>query len=166
MHIEFITQERLLEVFDYNPDTGVLVKKWSHRICELGVPCNGKKVGIDGFRPPSSHIIWKMMTGQNVPRGYEVDHEDRDHSNDRWSNLRLATRTQQNHNLGISKRNKSGYKGVHYVPHRNVWKAVIMSNGVGHYLGCYDTAEEAKAVRDAAAVKFHGSFAVVKDTES
>lgn len=163
MDITFVSQERLLFVFDYDPDSGVLKKKWSHRYSEIGIPCNEKKVGVDGYRPPSSHIIWKMMTGENVPVGFEVDHRDRNHDNDRWGNLRLATRMEQCQNKKVNHTSQSGYKGVRTDESRihGKYTAHIMANKVWSLLGRFDSAEEAAWVYDNAAKELHGEFAVL-----
>ena len=50
------------------------------------------------------------MTG-DLPTG-QVDHRDTNRANNRWGNLRLATLTQNNRNVGIQRNNSTGFKGV------------------------------------------------------
>jgi hypothetical protein len=81
-------------------------------------------------------------TIMSAPAGVEVDHKDGNKLNNRRSNLRLATRGQQNQNR-VSWA-ASGYKGVHRNGKR--WKALVHINGERHYLGTFDTPEEANDV--------------------
>jgi hypothetical protein len=59
------------------------------------------------------HFVWILKTGEEP--NSEVDHIDRSPLNNQLSNLRLATRQEQNQNKGKKKSNSSGYIGVcHY----------------------------------------------------
>lgn len=71
----------------------------------------------------------------------EIDHIDRDPSNNRWINLRAATRELNNQNKGLNKNNKTGVKGVR--KKRDKYEAKIMRNGIHVRLGLFDSAEEA-----------------------
>jgi 23S rRNA G2069 N7-methylase RlmK/C1962 C5-methylase RlmI len=62
-----------------------------------------------GMRKPRSHVIWFKNYGV-WPKG-ELDHKDGNHNNDAISNLREATRQQNNFNR-IDYRNTSGERGV------------------------------------------------------
>lgn len=75
----------------------------------------------------------------------------------RRSNLRPATRAQNNANRRLRRDNTSGYKGVSF--YKGKWKAQIMHAGKAYVLGCYDTKEEAFKVYCEAAKRFHGEFA-------
>lgn len=75
----------------------------------------------------------------------------------RRSNIRIATRAQNNANRGMRKDNTSGLKGVSKSGKR--WKAQIMVNGRAINLGTCDTKSEAYALYRAAAHKHHGEYA-------
>jgi hypothetical protein len=57
----------------------------------------------------------------NFENKKEVDHIDRDKTNNRIENLRWATRQEQNENRGIMKNNKSGHKYIGWNNHSKRW---------------------------------------------
>lgn len=83
-----------------------------------------------------------------------VDHINRNGLDNRRENLRLADKSLNAHNT--SSWSKSGYKGVTKATNGRQWKARIMKNGKNHYLGKFDTPEEAYAVYIKAAVELYG----------
>jgi hypothetical protein len=99
-------------------------------------------------------IAWKLTTGDEPPE--TIDHADHNSLNNRWTNLRPATRSEQQCNRPPPKHNTSGHKGVHL--HHSRWRARISVNGIDYSLGVFDTAEEAAAAYKAAARKLHGKF--------
>ena len=102
-----------------------------------------------------ARTIWERNNGK-IPKGMTVDHINGDSGDNRLSNLRLATTTQQNQNRGHFRNNTSGYKGVRQSGVK--FTAVVTANKVRHYLGTFDTAEEASAAYQEAAEKLHGEF--------
>lgn len=89
--------------------------------------------------------------------GEIADHKDRDRGNDRLENLRPATRTLNNFNQGLSRRNTSGYKGA--TLKRGKWVAQIGSRGAFRYLGTFESAEQAHAAYMREAKNLAGEFA-------
>ncbi len=89
----------------------------------------------------------------------EVDHRDGDGLNNRRSNLRIATRSQNECNKGVQKNNTSGFRGVSFFKPHGKWKAQIVLNGKARHLGYFATPEEAHAAYVAAQPLFHGEFA-------
>lgn len=87
------------------------------------------------------------------------DHVNRNGLDNRRSNLRACTASQNNFNHGLRSDNTSGFKGVTRVEERLPWRAQIQEHGRHHDLGNYATAEEAARVYDAAAIRLHGAFA-------
>lgn len=88
----------------------------------------------------------------------EVDHKDRDPSNDRWDNLRDATSSlnKYNRDLGYC----SGYRGVYRSGSDSWWAAVG-----GKYLGVFATLQEAISAREGA-ISLLGveAFAITDET--
>ncbi len=77
----------------------------------------------------------------------------------RRANLRKATRAQQCWNRRLSASNTSGYKGVHQIKGKMLWRARISVHGVRKVIGDFHSAELAGAAYRAAAIELHGEFA-------
>lgn len=75
----------------------------------------------------------------NCPEGYDVDHINHHVNDNRKSNLRICTRSQNN-------MNRKG-KGVCWCKARNKWTASITKDNKKYFLGYYDNYEEALKVR-------------------
>jgi hypothetical protein len=88
-----------------------------------------------------------------------IDHRDRNGLNNQRDNLRDATKAQQTYNRGKSRRNKSGYIGVHWVKGDGNWRAAVRFGGKSHSVGRYDDPFSAAWVRDQFARQHYGEFA-------
>jgi hypothetical protein len=100
------------------------------------------------------------MTGK-WPNG-EIDHKNLDAGDNRFSNLREATRGQQNANRRVRRDSRLRIKGVSFVPHlnkTNPYSAVIKANGCRLNLGHFKTPEEAHAAYRKASAELRGEFA-------
>ena len=64
--------------------------------------------------------------------GMDIDHKDNKPSNNRKENLRDGTRSQNSHNAKLSKRNKSGTKGLRDDIKNHRFHAQVMNNGKLH----------------------------------
>jgi len=154
-----LTQERLKELLSYDPETG----KWTYLVSRghLKAGSEAGSVGEDGYRRMtvdggrylSSHLAHFYMTG-SWPE-HEVDHKDVNPRNDRWSNLRPATKSQN----GANRAGRRVFKGV--FRHYNRFGAQIKINGKAKHLGTRATPEEAYALYVAAANEHFGEFARV-----
>lgn len=92
------------------------------------------------------------MTGSWPKR--EIDHANRVPSDDRWKNLREASRSQQNQNQ--VRPNKTGFKNVS--PDKKKFVSYINLDGKRTYLGRFDTAAEAHAAYVRKARELFGEF--------
>ncbi len=94
-----------------------------------------------------------------VKKGQEVDHIDRNRSNNQKLNLRISSHSQNLMNQKLSAANTSGYKGVSFDKKRGKWFVSITKNRIQKNLGRFDTAIEGAKRYDAVAKKIFGRFA-------
>lgn len=146
---ELPSYDLLRETFDYRPLSGELVWiKVGLRSSSLGhvVKKNGlgkyPMVKLNGVRYRAHRLIWVWMTGA-PPQG-EIDHINRDPTDNRWCNLRdVSPQTNQRNRRPSS--NKYGIVGVSRGPYPGwgyVWKVRIVvdnkSIGLGRYYDFFD----------------------------
>lgn len=89
-------------------------------------------------------VLWQMAYGYWPP--VQIDHIDRDPSNDSLSNLRLATNKENSNNKGLNRNNKTGIKGV-YKNSKGKYVAQITQDGVKKHIGTFNSLEEASEAR-------------------
>jgi len=95
------------------------------------------------------------------PKGMDIDHLSGDTLDNRRTNLRVCTRSQNCMNR-IAKRNgRSAFKGVHFLRYKttNYIQAQIRVNGRLIHLGTFKTQEDAARAYDEAARTHFGEFA-------
>lgn len=110
------------------------------------------------------------INGKNVKMhqligGFLCDHKSRNTYDNRRENLRPSNKLLNSYNRKkrVDKRS-SPFVGV-YPTKDGRWMAKITADRVEHYLGRFDTAEEAAHARDEAAKKLHGEFARLTTVE-
>lgn len=131
---ELPSAERLRELLAYDPETGVLTwkprdgnTKWTTRYA--GQPAGSLKVNPFGYKHfdvsidkaiyKAHRVIWKMQTGSD-PSG-EVDHRNRDASDNKWANLRDVSYQENQLNKNINRNNTSGVSGVSWHKGAQKW---------------------------------------------
>jgi hypothetical protein len=107
---------------------------------------------VNGKQP--RRLMHHVITGLRY-----VDHTNGNGLDNRRSNLRPATQSQNSRNRGKTRANKSGFKGVCWYPTTRKWVAAIRHNYKLVSLGYFFTPEEAARAYDAAALELHGEFA-------
>jgi hypothetical protein len=161
---EWLTGERLRELLSYDPMTGefrwLVASARNIRAGAVAGTINNKgyrKIGFGRRRYRASHLAHLYMIG-DWPRA-EIDHANLDHADDRWSNLREATRSQNTANTPARANNASGYKGVGWHKHYRKWRARIKVDGKQYELGLFSAPDAAHAVYAVAAKRYFGEFA-------
>lgn len=110
----------------------------------------------------NNSVVWLHRLINKTPVGMETDHINRNGLDNRRSNLRSATRSQNATNY---KRNpKSGYRGVYFSVAKLKYKrylCVIQVKGKSKFIGNFKDKLGAATAYDKAAIKYHGEFAVL-----
>lgn len=145
----------------YDPDTGRFhwAQNRGRKTCvgdEAGGPNHGRwRIKFNDKLWEASNLAWYYMTG--VWPVLDVDHEDQDARNNRWGNLREATRSQNCMNQKVRKNSSTGHKGIS--PHKGGYRVRISAGpGIRYDLGVYREMEHAAAAYRIAAAGIHGKF--------
>lgn len=161
MNRKHITLKQLRRHLSYDVDTGEFRRRTSNnnrwKVGEIAgsVHAGGYWViRLLGREYQANMLAWFYIKGR-WPKKI-VDHKDRDKKNNRWANLRLASKSQNAANQDVRKNNKLGVKGVIRVGSR--YKAYIWK-GKQIRLGSFDNAELAAKAYQEAAVSLFGEFA-------
>jgi hypothetical protein len=91
--------------------------------------------------------------------GLIVDHANRDTLDNRRSNIRTCTRSNNACNTRLHQHNTSGYRGVSWHSIVKKWDASIIAKGKKYFLGYFNIKEDAARAYNKAALKYHGRFA-------
>lgn len=142
-----LTHSELLNILTYNPETGDFIWKESRGPNKIGDLAGSlENTGYISIRinrvPYLAHRLAWFYCFEEWPE-YNIDHIDRNKSNNRLDNLRDIPQNWNSRNRGINKNNTSGYVGVYYSKVKRKWVAEIIINKIRHRLGYFSTAEEA-----------------------
>lgn len=164
------SQKEILEILDYNPETGDFT--WKHRSDQrdgwntryagkiAGSPTGDGyyAISIDDIKHLAHRLAWSFVNGDFGSK--LIDHIDRNKRNNKISNLRLCTLSQNQYNRGLAKNNKSGYPGVILDKRSGKWRAQIIVEKRAKYLGVFRTPEAAHSAYMAEKVKILGKFSL------
>jgi hypothetical protein len=158
-----ISEQYLKEILNYNPETGVwtwlvdrepnkmkgqaagTIESWGYR-----------RISIDCRHYRAHRLAWLYMTGQ-WPKN-EIDHINGVPDDNRWCNLREATRLQNEFNKGKRQDNSCGHRGVYWKKRDKKWVAQTNIDGKRKWLGGFDTKEDASCVYEEAIKEIRGEF--------
>lgn len=147
-HYEFVRDK-----FEYDPDSGLLYLTRLNRV--IGTPNHDGYLRC-GCYPLGAKMVhqlaWLWMTKTVA---IEIDHINGIRSDNRWINLREATRALNNANSSRIRSNPA--KGVTY--HTGGYRASITINKKQHYLGWFRDLDSAKEAYAEAAVSAFGEYA-------
>ena len=153
-----ITRERLMELLNYSPETGLFT--W--RI-QRGKMRTGSRAGrvwdtgynvvmLDGKNYLCGRLAWFYVHNE-WPE--QIDHKNRNRADDRIDNIRVATQSLNNANR--TKDARCRYRGAY--PRRKGWMSKIKCAGKVTYLGKFQSEEQAARAYDRAARQMFGQFA-------
>lgn len=156
-----LSHTRLRELFDYLP-SGNLIRKItstnSHAGNAIGWDVGGGYLNamVDGVTYKLHELIWLWHGRQTAP---EIDHINRNPSDNRIENLREATRSQNMYNRRKPKTNTSGAKNVVWKKDKQMWCVRVGIEKKRLHIGYFKDFELAELVAAEARDKYHGSFA-------
>jgi hypothetical protein len=120
-----------------------------------------RDVRIDPSLPYSKYYTQAMarqVLGLERGDPRQVDHINLDTLDNRVSNLRIATQTQNLCNKRVRKDSKSGIKGAHLDERTGNYNVSIRYKGVATYLGTTGSVEVARSMYAEASRRLHGEF--------
>lgn len=154
-----ISYERLIEVLNYDPDTGIF--KWKSKInttTKIGSVAGHKDkltyitIRIDGKTFKAHRLAW-LYVYKVWPEKF-IDHINCDPSDNRICNLREISHRGNAINKKVTKYNTSDIIGVHRNGPKNRWVASIRSNKKHICLGSFKKKLDAAKVRRSAEIKY------------
>ena len=178
-----LTQDFVRSILDYDAETGGF--HWRPRTASMfradgangpqksAAIWNGRYAGTKaGTLAPQGYIKLSIGKGQHYPahviawlwyygewRPGEIDHRHGIRDDNRISELRLASKSQNGANKRKQINNASGFPGVHFDKQRGMWRGRITLNRVNYDAGFHKTPEEAAEARAKIADRVHGEFA-------
>lgn len=171
----YIALERLRQVLDYSPESGVFVwrdrpiktredkifaSRYAGRPAGCLDPDGYVYIRIDGTLYQAHRLAWLYVHGEWP--AFEIDHRDINPSNNAIANLRPSDRITNNQNKARQANNSTGFKGVYFDRRLKRFRAEIRVQKRKLYLGAFKTAEAAHAAYSEAARAHHGEFARVQ----
>lgn len=156
-----ITHEKLKEMLTYNPDTGEFIRQ-SGKVAGSTHIEGYHNIMIEGKKYLSHRLAWFYMTG-TWPVSC-IDHVNRVRNDNRWVNLREASRSQNQMNAKVRADNKLGVKNIHKAKVGGKdWYQVTVSNEWTRETKTFayttEGLESAISWRDAKLKELHKEFA-------
>lgn len=161
--MRILTPQELHDILAYDPEEGTFTWKvkpayWKAPGTVAGCVRGARYRVITwrGVHYPGSHVAWAMVHGR-WPEA-EIDHIDRNPSNDRIANLREASSAENKRNRVVRRDSGTGVKGVRFHKPTGRYQARIRHVGREVHIGLFDTLAEAEAAYVEMAKKLHGHF--------
>jgi hypothetical protein len=163
-----ILAEEVRAALEYFPETGEFRWRWREGVLKKintqyagtiagGVNNRGyMQIKLKGVLYKAHRLAWLIMTEAWPPN--DIDHINGIRDDNRFENLRLATRQENTFNSPTRANNTSGAPGVCWVVRLQKWRARINVNRENTHLGLFTEKADAIAARHAAEVKYFGAF--------
>jgi hypothetical protein len=143
---------RIRELLNYDQSSGLFhwaikPSKHIHAGAKAGyVGASGYvRIHIHGKDYLAHRLAFLIITGSFPSE--QVDHKNGIRSDNKWANLRAASRQENARNLKIQERNKSGHIGIHWKESKNRWVAQIGIEGKKIHIGNFKSLDEAVFAR-------------------
>lgn len=160
------TQDQVRYLYDYDPETGVFrwKNKYPHaRRIKIGDVAGSRELGgyltlmVNGKPYKAHRIAWLYVTG-SLPEEC-IDHVNGVRDDNRFSNLREATHSENILNKRLRKDNICGVKGVQWDERNKNWRVRVKAGGKTVFDKRFNSLEAADTAAREAREKVHGKFA-------
>lgn len=159
-----VTRLRVLELFEVDLVAGELRRRKPYGRAKAGVrpgytSKNGYRIVCIDYRNYFEHnVVWFMTHGAWLTAGFEVDHKNGDKLDNRPSNMRRATRSQNMANASLRRDNVTGERGVYFDTSRKMYMVQVSVNKRLVFSGRFKTKRLAAAAARAVREKHWGEF--------
>lgn len=145
-------------LWDIDPIEGEVISKVTG--CEVGFESEGRVfITLNITNTPKkvikklkrAHLVWWKATGEWPKQ--EIDHENRDSTDDRFDNLRECT--SRENSINVDRCDRELPTGVYRHSYGNKFYSTVFILGKQKYLGLYDTVEKAAEARNRAILEMH-----------
>ena len=156
------------EIMYYDKESGLLYWKhrkdmpnqWNARFANKKIKANSANcAGItyngNRFFMGYHRLIWCWYYEEWPDQDKVIDHISGDSTDNRITNLRLATHAENNKNRSIPKDNTSGHIGVYLDKVTGKWRVHIGSNSKLIHIGYFKNKEDAIKARKEAEIKYN-----------
>lgn len=162
-----VSLTRLKKLLSYEPHTGIF--RW---IAAPSKVCHSDFVGriagtksrrgyvvirVDGGFYKAHRLAWFYVTGA-WPKE-DIDHKNSDKGDNRFQNLREATRQENNRSKPPQRNSRSGVTGIGWRKRERKWLARITVDKKHRYLGLFHDKQAAIRARRDAEIELFGDFA-------
>lgn len=147
-----LTYERAHELFNYDPETGIVTRKKTVTYNAVEGDTVGTKVSSNGREYLCTEvkgklykihrIVWLMCNG-DWPDG-EIDHINHKTTDNRIANLRVVSRAENLKNRTLQKNNTSGINGINWDNKSGKWRARVCNGGKSFHVGFFIDIQEAE----------------------
>ena len=159
-----LTAERLRELLAYDPETGIFT--WKTTMGSRAVAGQQTdslddhgyvRIRVDKRLYRAHRLAVLYMSGSFPPA--DVDHINLNRADNRWKNLRNATRTINARNTSLRSDSTSGAKNVSWHKASGKWLVNIAVEGKSKYIGVFADKEIAAQAAAEARRKYHSPYA-------
>lgn len=152
-----IWRERDASMFE----SEIIAKIWSAKFKNKNAgnlrPDKAWAISIGPIRYLAHRIVYSIYHNITIDT-LSVDHIDGNRSNNKISNLRLASHSENCKNVKSHSDGSSKFLGVSWNKRKGKWHASIYYNGKGKSLGYFNDEIDAHKARVRAEIELHGRF--------
>jgi len=113
------------------------------------------------FNGITHKITMHRLILNNIPKGKESDHINRDKLDNRRNNLRIVSNAENQMNKNLQKNNRSGVRGICWYGKYDKWQTRIGFGGKKMFLGYFSNIKDAIEIYNTTSKKLYGKFTYI-----